>query len=336
MPLSKVQKNKKVSPYDYAYATGRIRALENSLMNAGQISRLFDAATVEEIEKVLADCGYKISTDIQESVTNDLNETFLLIRSIVPDNSLVDIMMLENDYHNIKVILKSIIPHSRDIEIEKGLYEEEDDELIKDEDISDIIQEADRDITAESMKNNLAFPGVYTPDELLSLVFEEKKDFADADIIELINKALREYKKTQDAGAIDRVVDKMYFERLSAYAELLNDKIFTQYCGTLADSINLEILLRSRKMGFKSRVFENNLIRGFEISDKVLMEIYDAGESEIKKAYKNTSCERLAEFAESYNKENTAVLYAKTADSILTEIMKRSKMVLFGPSIPLA
>ena len=336
MPFSKNQKNIKVSPYDYAYATGRIRALENSLMNAAQISRLFDASTLEEVEKVLIDCGYKVSANLQESIINDLNESFLLIRSIVPDKSLVDIMMLENDYHNIKVILKSVIPHSRDLDLDKGLYEEEDDELIRDDDISDIIQEADRGITAESIKNNLAYPGLYTPDQLISLVFDESPDFSDTDIITLVRKALREYKKTQDAGAIDRVVDKMYFERLFSYSENLNDEIFTNYCGALMDSINLEILLRSRKMGFSSQVFENNLISGFEISVDVLKGLYDAGESEIKKVYSGTLCEKLSEFSDSYNRENTAVLYAKTADAILTGIMQKSRMVLFGPSIPLA
>jgi len=337
MTISAEKLNTKTSDYDYAYSTGRIRALENFLMNSSQISRLFDAANEEEIEKVLSDNGYKIGGDLQEAIKNDLIDAFSLVKSIVPDSSIVDILMLENDYHNIKVILKSIIPHTNEIKDDKDLFDEpEDNVFVKDDDFSDIIEEADRDMTADSLKSYLAILGVYNPDDLIALVFEENPDFPDVEIISVVKKALREYKKSQDSGAIDKIVDKMYFDRLLSYSENLGDKIFREYCGVLADSNNLEILLRSRKMEFDIKVFQSYLVKGYQISNKTLTELYTAGDLEIKRAYKGTICEKLSEFSDIYNKGNAAVIYARTADEILTEIMQKSKRVLFGPSIPLS
>jgi len=337
MTVSTEKLNKKASIYDYAYSTGRIRALENSLMNSGQILRLFDAATEEEIEKVLSDNGYKIGGNLLDSIKNDLIDSFLLVRSIVPDTSIVDIMMLENDYHNIKVILKSIIPHTGENSNDNNLFDEaEEDDLAKDDDFSGILEEANRDITIDSLKSYLAFPGVYNPEDLISLVFEENPDFADGEIISLVKSALREYKKSQDTGAVDKIADRMYFDRLISYSEELGDTIFKEYCGFLADSNNLEILFRSRKMKFDINVFESYLVKGYKVSNKDLLELYNAGDAEIKRAYRETKCEKLVELSDNYSKGNAAVIFAKTADEIQTEIMRKSKMVLFGPSIPLA
>ncbi len=337
MIVSTEKLNKKASIYDYAYSTGRIRALENNLMNSGQILRLFDAVSEEEIEKVLSDNGYKIGGNLQKNIQNDLIDSFLLVRSIVPDKSIVDIMMLENDYHNIKVILKSIIPHASGSSNNENLFDEaKEDDLVKDDDFSEMLEDANRDITIDSLKSYIATPGVYKPEDLIALVFDDNPDFKDEEIISLVKRALREYKKSQDSGAIDRIADRMYFDRLLSYSEELDDKIFKEYCGFLADSNNLEILFRSRKMKFDINVFESYLVKGYKVSNNALKELYTAGDIDIKKAYMGTMCEKLVELSDSYSKGNTAVIFARTADEIQTEIMGKSKMVLFGPSIPLA
>ena len=132
-----------ISIYDYAYTCGRIRAMENSLMNSSQIMRLFDAANTEEIEKVLSENGYKVKIDVNESITADLVETFMIVKSMVPDTSIVNILMLENDYHNVKVILKSIISSSNGSKVDVEMYDDlQDDELVKEDDFSYIIENA--------------------------------------------------------------------------------------------------------------------------------------------------------------------------------------------------
>ena len=43
---------------DYAYATARIRALENKLITPQQYQRMLDAASAEDIVKMLVELGY--------------------------------------------------------------------------------------------------------------------------------------------------------------------------------------------------------------------------------------------------------------------------------------
>jgi len=132
---------KKTSEYSYAYATGRVRALENSLMNEISMFRLFEAKTLDAFSKVLSDSGYKINDSIEKSINNDLISDYKIISSIMPDKIFIDSLLLENDYNNLKVILKLLVPDKEYEELNESEYDEIDEysNLSKEDDISNII-----------------------------------------------------------------------------------------------------------------------------------------------------------------------------------------------------
>lgn len=331
-------KNKKIHSEDYAYATGRIRALENTLMSRDQIYRLFDAPDIESISKIISESGYNVSGSVDSAVKKDISDTFTLVRELSPGKDFIDILMLENDYHNLKVIINKVIPKEKEKEPDQEFYDEikEDSDLEKEDDISGLIESAKRDVSLSDLSDYLVTPGVYEPSDLLQVVLGEDGDFSDDYVKKLIPKALKEYKRTGESAAVDRVTDRMYYKRLLEISAELGDKIFSEYCGTMVDIANIEMFLRSGKMDFEKDVLSSFLLDGNNVSAEDLLAVYGKETEKLKDLFKNTNCEVLCEFAGNYNTREDAAEYARQADSILTEIMRKSKRVLFGPSVLIA
>ena len=98
----------------YAYAVARIRAIEKKLLDKGKIDRMLNAKTSEEVLKVLADADYgdaagEISNahEYEKILREEQKKVYKLLKEIAPQPEVFDIFLGKNDYHNIKVLLKS-------------------------------------------------------------------------------------------------------------------------------------------------------------------------------------------------------------------------------------
>ena len=96
---------------EFAYAVARVRANENKLLSSSGIDSLINSADYREALRLLSDMGYeKIETLDEERVLSDvLARAFELIYSSAPDKSCLDFLVVKNDFHNIKAILKCMI-----------------------------------------------------------------------------------------------------------------------------------------------------------------------------------------------------------------------------------
>ena len=52
---------KKTNMLHYLYASGRIRAMENSLLNAERRTRMIEAQSAADAYRVVGECGYDLS-----------------------------------------------------------------------------------------------------------------------------------------------------------------------------------------------------------------------------------------------------------------------------------
>lgn len=99
----------------HIYGVARIHALELKLLDNAKIERMVDAATPEEVLKVLAESGdYGASMgDIQgpweyERLLADEKKRLVdLMEQLSPDPDLTDLFFIRNDIHNLKVLLKA-------------------------------------------------------------------------------------------------------------------------------------------------------------------------------------------------------------------------------------
>lgn len=96
---------------EYAFAVARIRSNENKLLQGATVESAITAADYNEAVKVFADSGYAdfASEDEEKVLSQKQKEAFELIYSSAPDKKCIDFLIVKNDFHNFKAILKCMV-----------------------------------------------------------------------------------------------------------------------------------------------------------------------------------------------------------------------------------
>lgn len=99
---------------EYAYATGRVRALEARLIDAARLSHMVDAPSVDEASRYLAETEYGGAwepgaqfKDIILSLHQELARTYREAYEYVPEAGVVDMFALRHLFEGFKVVMKA-------------------------------------------------------------------------------------------------------------------------------------------------------------------------------------------------------------------------------------
>ena len=103
----------------YAYAVGRIRAMENRLFGKSLVERLIDASTPSACLPILTDAGYPpfegAGVPAVRAYVNRLEayeeNVIAELKSFAPEPELFNLFSLKTDYFNAKLIIKSLNNH---------------------------------------------------------------------------------------------------------------------------------------------------------------------------------------------------------------------------------
>ena len=93
----------------YAYAVGRVRALEKKLLTKADFSRLLDAADFPQALRLLAEMGYPVSeetADYESVLMAEQREALFLLEKLSEGEELSMLFRRRYDYHNLKALLK--------------------------------------------------------------------------------------------------------------------------------------------------------------------------------------------------------------------------------------
>ena len=96
----------------YAHAVGRIRTIEKSFIDRSRFQRMIDSPGPEEACKVLVDAGYGYegrtgqAWDYETLLGDEYKKTYRLLSEVTPQPEIIDMFLVRNDYHNVKVLLK--------------------------------------------------------------------------------------------------------------------------------------------------------------------------------------------------------------------------------------
>lgn len=105
---------------DYAYGVSYIRSIENRLMDKGDIEGLILAKTPEEAIRLLVDKGYGSEivppAAFETLLSEQLEQCWSTVREVAPQNAPLDIFLYQNDFHNLKVVLKAIFTGAKQYE----------------------------------------------------------------------------------------------------------------------------------------------------------------------------------------------------------------------------
>lgn len=101
-----------MSPSGYAYAVARIRTLETTLVSPADVERIVRAdettlsGILEEAGLVPEGTDAGIARELDEALERGLDETLALLRSMVPDPALFDLLALSKDVLSLELFLK--------------------------------------------------------------------------------------------------------------------------------------------------------------------------------------------------------------------------------------
>lgn len=96
---------------EYAFAVAKVRANETSLLTAADLEGLITAKDLDAALKLLTDLDYAdfSNDDIDEVLKQKQRSAFDFICDIAPDKNLFDFLVVKNDFHNIKAVLKAMV-----------------------------------------------------------------------------------------------------------------------------------------------------------------------------------------------------------------------------------
>lgn len=311
----------------YGFATGYIRALEAKLMDQSVLSRVFEARQSEDIVRIMQDAGYE-SGDAEQSLRKESHLIFELLQQIMPDQAFVEALLLFNDCHNLKVVLKYLSVWWVKPEQEAGKNYG--------------IPESDAGLAFQGMEKMIRLPSLVEPARLFRSVRDRRSDLIPEWLYRLALKASDRFLQTYDTGRMDMLIDGEAWRQSMDIAKGLNNKFFTGYLQLKIDLINLEILLRCRSLHTGGNYLGLALLADSSIPIKNLLAAYELEtEAFVLWLRKHPLMEKMSEdtileLAEGYGRTGTAAKYNRIADEIVLVWLDQARQVLRGPEIPLS
>ncbi|MDD6214749.1 MAG: V-type ATPase subunit [Firmicutes bacterium] len=90
----------------YTYAAAYVRALENNMFTNEQLADAAREKNTEDIAQLMREKGYS-GGDIFEMLDNEMNKTWDICFELCPGEKGLRTLLLENDFHNVKAVLKA-------------------------------------------------------------------------------------------------------------------------------------------------------------------------------------------------------------------------------------
>lgn len=286
----------------YPYAVSKVKAKENRLLTKANLEQLSQENNIERIVSVLREKEYDFDIvqrpEDYEIVLKKVEEDlYKLIKEIIEENDFIQIFLSQNDYYNIKLILKS--------KIQKKEY-----------------------------KNNLVDSGTISKTEIATIMEKEEYDKLDKQMKGSIKEAMELYEKTKMPFVIDAILDKACFQKMKKLANKIKNEFIVKYLEKLIDITNIKTFFRIRKMNQESSLFSMSYIEGGKINQKTFMENLKEDEQNLKYKFMGFSntieqaiyhYENLDKFCDNYIMDymKEAKLKALTIEPIVAYIYAR-------------
>jgi V/A-type H+-transporting ATPase subunit C len=291
-----------VSSHDqrYAYASGRIRALEITLLGKQRLDRIAEAADLNEVLRLLSDTAYAIHLDeIEENgyevfLQHEERRLFDLVDSLSLDRGVSDILKLGCDYHNLKVALR---------------------EKVSERDLGDLYMDLGR----------------FEPAEIREPVMSETLDALPDIFVDAAKDALAAYGESRDPAVADMIVDRAMFAHFLRVAGGYGGPFMKAIVRTWIDLANIRTFLRARYLGLEARHLPEMMIDGGLVRLSDLYETYQFTLDEIMSRFEFSPYRRVIEIGGvAGEKEGSFVPLEREIDNALLSLLRITRYFTFG------
>lgn len=286
---------------EFTQVIPRLRVLETRLLDKAKIDRMIDGDSANEALKVLQESEYanvmtgvKRAEDYEEVLSKELKRVYELMYDASPSKSLIDLMSIKYDYHNIKVLLKGIFLNK---------------------DLSDMLIPVGK-INLSLLKHSIDNNNMADLPSAMRNGIEKTKEV---------------FEGTKDPQQIDIILDNAMFEEMREIARELDDRFVDKYVSALIDLTNLKTLLRVKKQNKNRDFLQEVIINGGAIDEDTLVALINDAPENISNKLAFTNYNEVIKIGiEDYTKTDSASLLEKLVDNYIMDMMKEAKFIPFG------
>ncbi len=290
----------------YAYAVGRIRAMETRLLDSAKIERMVEAKSAEDALKILGESEYgeylaELGSvhDYDVMLDQELRRIYLELRRISPEPELINLFALKFDYHNLKVIFKA-----------HKLGEKRDDLLV--EEVGNI------------------------PVSVLAAAVSDE-NFADLppQMRQAAERLAESFRTEADPQLVDLWLDRAMYEEILERADRFGSPFIRQYFTYLLDLTNIRTYLRVKRANRPRDFLEGALLPAGSVNMSRFINTAEPLEVHVDRLMYGSYASVMEEGIQAFQKTDMLTRYEKLADDFLIKHIKQARYLVFGPE-PLA
>lgn len=281
----------------FAQSTGHIRALENKLLNRAKVNDLVEAADFSDCIRLLQDTvygEYVSGPSYEEGLKIAIQDLYKEMYKLTPAASVVDILSVKYDVHNIKCIIKS------------GFTGLNIDEMLID---AGKIPVSDLKI----IMNSKDLKGL--PSALSEAVIASRE----------------EYKNSGNPQDIDMALDRGMYGLMLQIADESGLESIKDFVKFLIDTTNIKIFIRvkiqDRGIGFLRRA----LIPGGIIDTSVFVDFGSSSLDKFADKIMYTRYDKWKDVIASFIESKNISSIEKFGDNSIVDYLRKAKYVGIGP-----
>ena len=278
----------------YGFAIGNLRARENSLLKQSDFSQLLSAQNTEEFAKLLKDKGIgagSSSDDALELIKSHTKQLWQYLEDIAPDMSVFEPFIYENDFHNLKAILKSVLK-------------------------------------AYSFEHLLIVPAIVDVSKIETAIKNKQFDLLPEFMSSAAKEAYEILSQTGDAQLADGIIDAACMASQLKRAQESKQKICIEIIKIIVFYGNIKVALRAARANKNAEFLNSTLTETEVLPKKELVNAALSGEEKVLELLSKTYELSGEAAAEEYKK--SAWRLEKFADDLIIKKVLRLKNITMG------
>ncbi|MQY61291.1 hypothetical protein GH153_05600 [bacterium] len=293
----------------YAYTTGRIRVLEVRLLREADFSRMKQAEGVEEILQILgklfpySESMKKIQKeeDFEVGLEEESRRTYVELRSFCPEPDLIDLFWLENDFHNLKILLKGHFREKLSLAV------------------------------SSSLPPALSQAGTQAIEILKEAIEKENFALLPSEVANLLEEIFPLVEENPHPQFLDNLLDKRFFQWLLSKVEEYSDPFLRKLIQLQVDGFNIKTFFRIQFLRKEKELLKDFLIEGGSLDkDHLLRLAYQLKESQAPEIPGREFREVVAATFEEWDKERSLFGLDRFFDNLILKHTRCGFYITFG------
>lgn len=278
----------------YGFAIGSLRVRENSLLRRTDLSHMIASENTEQLARLMYDKGIghgADSNDIPDMLKSENGILWEYITDIAPDLSYFLPFYYENDFHNLKAVLKALL---------KGF----------------------------DYKNLVITPSTVDTELIAKAIRDDRFDILPDFMSAVAKEAYEILTRTQDAQICDGIIDAACMRLQLECVNSLKSDVIGKIIKTTVFYNNIKIALRSAKAKKTSEFLSMALVEDGFIPKKQLINAALAGVDKVLELLSKVDAVSGSQAAELY--QNAPWRLEKFADELILKIALDCRSITMG------